>query len=79
MKSLLRKYLEELEAVRPANERGNPEGVEPKYLDWICPICKHEVMAMQCPSPIRWNDGHTCHFLQSIPWKPQEGFSHEHS
>ena len=36
-----------------------------KFKDWICPKCGHEVMAIDKPSPIKWTDGHTCHFVEA--------------
>ena len=31
------------------------------YKTYVCK-CGHEVLAESQPSPLRWNDGHTCRF-----------------
>ena len=31
------------------------------YKNWICK-CGHEVLAKKQPQPMRWTDGHVCHF-----------------
>ena len=32
---------------------------------WECKYCGHEVFTMddERPSPIKWTDGHICHFI----------------
>lgn len=40
------------------------------YTLYTCPRCGHEVHAMSQPSPIRWSDGHVCHF---VPQEPKPG------
>lgn len=30
--------------------------------DWICHDCEHEVLSDRKPQPIKWDDGHICHF-----------------
>ena len=32
--------------------------------DWICKYCGHEVIAKEKPQPMRWTDGHICHFIK---------------
>lgn len=35
-----------------------------------CEDCGHEVLAEKQPAPIRWTDGHVCHF-QIVEVKPK--------
>lgn len=35
-----------------------------EYRLWVCPKCGHEVYAQARPEPIRWTDGHVCHFIE---------------
>lgn len=36
--------------------------MEMKY--WYCRKCEQEVSAVEKPDPIRWDDGHVCHFVE---------------
>ena len=29
---------------------------------WTCPKCGHLVLDQEQPQPIKWTDGHVCHF-----------------
>jgi len=43
--------------------------------DWFCedPECRHEVVAENRPSDIRWTDGHVCRFIEAY----DETFDHD--
>jgi len=32
---------------------------------WVCAKCGHEVLDVETPSPIRWDDGHVCFFRRA--------------
>jgi hypothetical protein len=40
--------------------------------DYQCLTCGHEVLANEMPQPIRWSDGHVCHFVQQNLGKKAE-------
>lgn len=37
-----------------------------KMREWACSDCGHLVIASDRPQPIRWTDGHICHFIEVI-------------
>ena len=39
------------------------------YKEWICAKCGQEVTAKDRPEPMKWSDGHVCHFTE----KKKEG------
>lgn len=45
--------------------------------DYVCMKCGHEVLSDRVPQPIKWDDGHVCHFIREPeppePRKPTEG------
>lgn len=36
--------------------------MEEQFKLYICIKCRHEVLAMEKPQPIKWTDGHVCYF-----------------
>ena len=36
-----------------------------QYQLFVCRKCGHEVLSPSRPYPIRWTDGHVCHFVPS--------------
>lgn len=32
---------------------------------WRCTFCKHVVIAEENPTPLKWDDGHTCIFEEN--------------
>lgn len=40
--------------------------MEKKMSEWKCGKCGHEVLAAERPEPIRWTDGHVCHFAPDM-------------
>jgi hypothetical protein len=44
--------------------------------DYVCIKCGHEVLSDSVPQPIKWDDGHVCHFIREPelpePRKPTE-------